>query len=325
MITVIVPTFNRPDSLIRAVRSLFRQAYVSQGFTLLIVDNAPSASASDAIEGLRADCPASIDLVAIHEPQAGVANARNAAMRAVQTDLVAFLDDDQSAPEEWLKQLIANHERYPAAVTFGPVATELPNKNVEHSAYFEHFFAREPGYESGYIEDSFGCGNALIDFSKLQGSAPWFDARMNESGGEDDLLFERVRVSGEKFAWAADAPVLEHPLEERVSFSYTLKRAFSYGQAPITVALKGDKKRFGTVAFWMAVGAAKFVWHGVKGLALSAFRHPARAVELDRAVRGLAKVFWWVDFRFYGAAMLKEDHSKPVEVAASCVGQVEPA
>lgn len=310
MITVVVPTFDRPEGLQRAVTSVFNQTMARSGFDLIIVDNTPNASAANAIAELRQTCPEPINLIILHEPEAGVANARNQAMTAVKTDLVAFLDDDQSAPNDWLDRLLENYLAFPAAVTFGPVTTALPDAQRGHQKYFQDFFAREPGLTSGYIDASFGCGNALVDFSKIPGGAPWFDAAMNEIGGEDDVLFGRVRTAWGRFAWASAAPVIEHPPAERVTLRYTLKRAFSYGQAPITLARRETATRFAVIAFWMLIGAAKAIWHGLQWLGLSLVRHPGRAFQLDQAVRGIAKVLWWIDVRFYGAAALKQKAAK---------------
>lgn len=310
MLSVIVPTFDRPDSLKRAVESLFAQTYAATGFDLIIVDNTPSATASAMISTLRKQCPKTIRLIALHEPKAGVANARNAAMAAARSTLVAFLDDDQSAPSDWLEHLLDNYAHYPAAVTFGPVKTALPREQTRHRGYFEAFFARDPDLESGFIDVSFGCGNALIDFAQIPGGAPWFDVRMNQSGGEDDLLFRRVATAGGAFAWAQDAPVLEHPPQERVRLRYTLQRAFSYGQAPITMAVRRERKRWDLVAFWMLIGAGKAVWHGLQWILLSLIRHPARPYQLDRAIRGASKLVWWVDLQFYGAGALAKQTVK---------------
>src|SRR6056297_3519888 len=169
MISVIVPTFDRPDGLIRAVESLYQQTLARTGFELIIVDNTPEATASEAIAALRAKCPSAISLITLHEPAAGVANARNTAMSAAGASLVAFLDDDQSAPETWLEALLESYRKFPAAVTFGPVLTRLPSGQRRHQAYFEGFFARDPDLAAGYIEQSYGCGNALIDFSRIPG------------------------------------------------------------------------------------------------------------------------------------------------------------
>lgn len=310
MISVVVPTFNRPEGLKLAVESVFAQTLAGSGFELVIVDNTPDATAAEMIASLEASCPPSIRFIALHEPAAGVANARNTAMSAVSSNLVAFLDDDQSAPENWLEKLLENYRAYPAAVTFGPVFTRLSEGHRRHQEYFEGFFARNPDLSSGYIEASFGCGNALIDFARIDGGAPWFDTQMNEIGGEDDLLFQRVRQSNAQFAWAAEAGVYEYPLPERVTLNYTLRRAFSYGQAPITLARRGGRKRFDQVLVWMLIGAGKAAYHGAQWLGLSLIRHPKRAFQLDLAVRGISKIFWWIDLRFYGEAALKRKRLK---------------
>ncbi len=310
-LTVIVPTFNRPDSLIRAVRSLFAQTVTASGFTIVIVDNSPDASAANAVATLRNMCPVKIKLVTLHEPNAGVATARNTAMSVVKTDLVAFLDDDQSAPKEWLERLVGAYRAYPAPVTFGPVVTVLHRSTKRHHAYFRQFFARLPGHESGPITQSYGCGNALVDFAQMPGGAPWFDVAMNEIGGEDDRLFARVRKAGGVFAWAADAPVSEHPPAERVRLRYTLKRGFAYGQGPVTMALMAQPRQYLTALKWMGVGAVKMVWYGAAWVGMSLVRHPARAFALDKAVRGFAKLCWFVHLRFYGNAAIGAASPRP--------------
>ncbi|MEM9939354.1 MAG: glycosyltransferase family 2 protein [Pseudomonadota bacterium] len=306
-LTVVVPTFQRPDRLMRAVRSLFEQTLVARGFALVIVDNCPTASAAEAIRQLRVECPATVKLIALSETKPGVATARNTAMSAVTTDLVAFLDDDQTAPQSWLEHLLQSYERYPASVTFGPVKTALPEGQKRHRAYFSAFFGREPGLQSGYIDTVFGIGNALVDFSTL--TAPdgiWFDTSMNEVGGEDDLLFELVRAQKGRFAWAGQASVWEHPDPERIKLTYTLRRAFSYGQGPITLARKAKPTKYLTWVMWVLVGLGKAVWHGAQWLALELVRHPGRAFQLDAAVRGIAKPLWFLTMRFYGAAAVKQ-------------------
>ena len=305
MISVVIPTFNRPDGLKRAVESVFAQTYATKGFELIVVDNTPDATAGDMISALRANCPETINFIALHEPAAGVANARNCAMQAVSYQLVAFLDDDQSAPADWLTELLKAHNAHPAAVTFGPVETKLPEGQRRHEDYFKSFFARDPHFNTGYIDTSFGCGNALIDFSKVPGKHPWFDVAMNETGGEDDVLFGRISDAFGRFAWAEQARVFEHPGEARVALRYTLRRAFSYGQAPITLARREGRANPLLIGFWMLVGAVKAATHSSIWVAQSLIRHPKRAFHLDQTVRGIGKLLWWIDLHFYGAAVLQ--------------------
>ncbi|WP_300380942.1 glycosyltransferase family 2 protein [Henriciella sp.] len=323
-VTVVIPTFNRPESLHRAVESLFWQGARHTGFRVLIADNSQDASARFAYEALLAAAPDTIALTYLHVPEPGVANARNAAMEAVETPLVAFLDDDQSAPIEWLGNLLAAYERFGAAVTFGPVLTALPEEITRHRAYFEQFFARNPDRESGIIRKPYGCGNALLDTRQVAGPRPWFDTRMNEVGGEDDLLFARIRKAGGKFAWAARAPVNEHPLPQRIRLRYTLRRALAYGQGPCTLARRANPPQYGRLVMWMGIGAGKFALHGAAWIVQFLIRHPRRAFQLDEAVRGLGKVLFWKEMRFYGNATVSQAPAVPTSGRADETGPTGP-
>ncbi|WP_370236646.1 MULTISPECIES: glycosyltransferase family 2 protein [Henriciella] len=305
-ITVVIPTYNRPESLHRAVESLFWQSVRKDGFSVLIADNSADASARFAFDALAGKAPDGVTLHYVHAPAPGVANARNAAMDALTTQLVAFLDDDQSAPVHWLEELLATYEGYGAAVTFGPISAELPDDITTHRSYFEDFFGREPRLREGFVDKPYGCGNSLLDTHQIPGGKPWFDIRMNEVGGEDDLLWARLKQAGRKFAWAPKATCYEHPLPQRVTLSYTLRRALAYGQGPCTLARRADPPRYASLAMWMGIGAGKFALHGLKWLALWAVRHPDRAFELDKAIRGLGKVLFWKEMKFYGAATVSQ-------------------
>jgi len=307
-VSVVIPTFRRPGGLFRAAQSVLAQIN-APAFEIVIIDNDPEGTAKETAQKIADLAPATIPVRYVHEPRAGVANARNRAVDEVSAPLIAFLDDDQSAPEHWLASLTAAHTGHPAAVTFGPVETVLPDGITAHRAYFERFFARELDAPTGLIDHYYGCGNALLDMTRMPDSRPLFDAEMNETGGEDDVLFGQLERAGERFGWASGASVYEHVPAARATLGYTLKRAMAYGQGPCTMARKSVPKRWDKVAFWMLVGAYKALVNGLVYAVQFILRAPGRAASLDRAVRGLGKVFWWVDFHFYGAPALGKSTS----------------
>lgn len=308
-VTVILPTFQRPNDLERAVRSVFAQTGI-EPFEILLIDNDPSASARAVSELLQQDSPSHISLRYIHEPAAGVANARNTAIANTNTKLVAFLDDDQSVPSGWLAQLVEFHKQHPTPVTFGPVVTELPEATTHHRSYLESFFARAPQLPSGLIDQYYGCGNSLLDLSLIELNRPLFDIEMNETGGEDDLLFRSIKDQGHRFGWCAEAHVYEHVPPTRAQLGYTLKRAFAYGQGPVTLARKASPRQNGKIFFWMIIGAGKAALNTTMYAASWIVRSPSRATYLDRAIRGAGKVLWWVDLRFYGESALNKAPAK---------------
>jgi hypothetical protein len=129
-----------------------------------------------------------------------------------------------------------------------------------------------------------------------------FDPAFNQRGGEDDVLFSEMRRQGRRFAWAAGAAVYEDPVPQRLSLRYALRRAFAHGQGATTLrAVYGPPWR---VPWSIVTGAGQALIYGVLALAACAVLAPPRAFLLDRAARGLGKMFWWRPFHiaFYGLA-----------------------
>ena len=306
-VSIIIPTFRRPERAVEAARSALAQACATP-FEVVLVDNDPAGSA---FGPLRAISDARITV--IHEPRAGVANARNAGLRAAKGDLIAFLDDDEIAPETWLAELLRVQGAHSADAVFGPVRTRLSSPPRDHRAYFDAFFARDPGHAEGLISVFYGCGCSLIRRAALPAAEP-FSAARNEIGGEDDLLFQTMESAGARFAWAPKAGVWETPEQSRVTLAYTLRRAFAYGQGPATKAWTGPRRDLRAIAFWMSVGLAQTTIYGAAAFGSFLGKTQRRAFAYRKCVEGLGKLLWFpvIKPRFYGAAILPK--AKPATV-----------
>lgn len=295
-ITVLVPTLNRPASLRKALSSLFAQTRSDLIAEIIVVDNAPDQSARAVVEGFGSTPP--IRYVWAQPP--GVATARNAGLSVAKSAYVAFLDDDEEAPREWLDALFAVHRRVDADVTFGPVAGRVNEAPAWKRPYLEQFFSRTGPRVSGFTSKVYGCGNSLMTrATALAGDAP-FDTEADASGGEDDRLFHTLRARGAVFAWAAEAVVFEYPASTRTTLAYAFVRAMAFGQGPSRGCIRA-KDYLGVVG-WMAVGIVQAGFFG--GGALLGFLavRPSALDLADKAMRGLGKVFWFVPLRFYGPA-----------------------
>jgi hypothetical protein len=302
-VAVLIPTLRRPESLARALRSVFTQTGVEGRLAeILVVDNDPDASARETVERLRTNSPWPV--VYVHEPRPGVATARNTGLRATSAPLIAFLDDDEEATSRWLRSLIGVLEEHQADAVFGPIAGRVPDDVTRHRAYLERFFSRTGPVVSGPVKDAYGCGNSLLQrASALPAPAP-FDTNADQTGGEDDVLFSGLKARGGRFAWAADALVYEYAPAHRAHLSYALKRAFAFGQGPSqTCARKGD---WAGVVRWSVIGAAQALVFGVTAAVLWTLRSPRFPTTLDRGVQGLGKLFWMrgLEPKLYGRAEL---------------------
>jgi succinoglycan biosynthesis protein ExoM len=300
-VSIAIPTQRRPAGLTTAVRSVFRQTGVDLSrLELVIVDNDPAGSAAATVRQLAAEAPFAVRYV--HEPAAGVANARNAALAAAAGDLIAFIDDDEEAAPGWLAALIETQARYDADVVFGPVRARAPARIQAHRLYLETFFSREGPAESGIIAHYYGCGDSLIRRAALPHPTRPFSALRNEVGGEDDQLFGAMSRGGARFAWAHAALVWEDPVPERLTLRYALARGFAYGQGPSYACATSNPPDWPGLARWIAVGLVQTVVFGLFAGFQGLRRAPHRAFAYDRALRGLGKVLFGGPFkqRFYG-------------------------
>lgn len=295
-IAVLVPTFRRPDSLERALRSLFAQARTPD--EIIVSDNDPAGSARARVEALQGEAPC--PLIYVHAPQPGVSNARNAGFAAASAPRIAQLDDDESAPPHWLGALEAAHDRSGTGVTFAPVHARADQAGPVLNAWLTRLYSRAPDHEEGLINKPYGCGNSLIDRDRCALPAPVFDDEANETGGEDDILFAVLADCGVRFGWAPGAEVIEHVETSRATFGHAARRSFAYGQGPSQAALKS--RRFGALAAWVAVGAVQVIGFGLV-LPGALIAGPGIAAAcLDKVVQGAGKIvfFEFAAPRFYG-------------------------
>ncbi|MDX2275341.1 MAG: glycosyltransferase family A protein [Hyphomonadaceae bacterium] len=292
-VSVLIPTFRRPDGFRRAAYSVFAQQGVAE-IELIAVDNSPEGAALAAFKELETRTPISFRWA--HEPRPGVANARNAALALASGDLVAWLDDDEEAPAHWLAALIAVQESTGAQSVFGPVRAKAGGR---YKNFFERLYSRPGPSHSGRIDCAYGIGNSLQPRAMFSEAAP-FNASANQTGGEDDQLFAAWRQAGAAFAWAANAWVIEHVAPERTRIMHGVKRAFAYGQGPCELAWAA--RDYLGLARHMLIGAGQTLVFGLLSAILLLLRRDSGLIALDRAARGAGKVFWFLEQRFYGEA-----------------------
>ena len=116
--SIVIPTRGRPGYLDVALASVTEQATAAGAETLVVLDG-PDAVGEAVAErhGAR--------VVALPAP-AGLNAARNAGVRAAQSDLIVFLDDDVRVDPGWLRALLDGARHAPGhAVLGGPIRAEL--------------------------------------------------------------------------------------------------------------------------------------------------------------------------------------------------------
>ncbi len=88
MVSVIVPTYNRPASLVKTLKSVLNQTY--QNFEIIVVNDA-GTNVEDIVRKLNAK--QSI-VYSAHDTNKGLAATRNTGIKAAKGKYIAYLDDD---------------------------------------------------------------------------------------------------------------------------------------------------------------------------------------------------------------------------------------
>jgi glycosyltransferase involved in cell wall biosynthesis len=106
LVSVVLPTCDRPDHLRSAIASVLAQRY--ERWELLVVDDGGELDSRDVV-GQAADSRIRWSRI----DRRGVCGARNAALAAAKGSLVAYLDDDNLMDPDWLYSLVWGFEQRP--------------------------------------------------------------------------------------------------------------------------------------------------------------------------------------------------------------------
>jgi len=118
MISVIIPTYNRPQVLLQALQSLQKQTL--NNFEIIVVDNAADRVVEKMVKKFNAT--ARMPARYIPEPNLGVHNARHAGARVARGEILAFTDDDATFDPGWLQSYAEACSEHPEmAAAGGPV------------------------------------------------------------------------------------------------------------------------------------------------------------------------------------------------------------
>lgn len=224
-------TFQRPG-VVETLRSLDALEGVRPS-RIIIADNDETPSAEELINELRSSI--SIPFTYLHAPAANIAIARNAVLEAAGTNLLAFIDDDETAAPDWLAELLAKWDEGIAAVV-GPMIAEYPDSApLWMKTLSPH--SQIPPLENGLPYEGH-TANCLIDLAHPVMQRLRFDPDFGRKGGSDSVYFTQALQQGVRLAYAEAARVYEPVTPKRLSRTWLLRRRWRFG---LTLSAKSDR------------------------------------------------------------------------------------
>ena len=247
-VSLCIATYRRAERLASVLEDLIRQTRLPD--EVIVVDNDAAASARTVVEQRIAN-GAPFPIRYAVQPEKNISLTRNKTVELASGDWLAFIDDDERAPREWLERLLDAAARYAADGVLGPVEPVVP---VTAPAWIRrgHFYDF-PRMQSGAIipPNRLRFGNVLVKGRWLRGAAAPFDAALGLTGGEDGDLLSRLVQGGARIVWCDEASVREPVESARLSLQWLLRRALSGGQDFARHSLTG---RYGSMSRLQRVG-----------------------------------------------------------------------
>jgi succinoglycan biosynthesis protein ExoM len=240
-ISVCIATYRRPDRLSELLADLARQQLLPE--QVVVVDNDASGSARPVVERWRAEVPFQIEYEI--QPERGIALTRNLTVALARGAWLAFVDDDERAPESWLQGLLEAAEHHRADGVLAPVVPRLPSDApawIRRGRFYD-FPRMVTGGEVPLNRMRFG--NVLLRGEPLRALPGPFDASYGLTTGEDSDLLIRLVQAGSRVIWCDEAVVYEPVESARLSLRWLLQRALSGGQEFARKTLRGAYGRVG--------------------------------------------------------------------------------
>ena len=193
-ISVVVPTHNRAERMLRLLDALADQA-VSEPFEVVVVDDASDDGTVDRLHEAPSRYPFELEVVR-SEINTGPAGARNRGWKAAHGDVVAFTDDDCVPDSRWLATLVSGLDRADIAVG----RTRPPDDQLPLIGPFSSYL------DIGHNQ-SFSTCNIAYRRGVLEAMGGFDEAAFAWPNGEDTDLGLRSTGAGYDDAYVPEALV----------------------------------------------------------------------------------------------------------------------
>jgi glycosyltransferase involved in cell wall biosynthesis len=231
-LSVVIPTYNRKESLRCTLDGLARQNYPFDDFEAVVVSDGSTDGTAEMLAEYVRSAPYALQVVC--QANGGPSRARNRGIQEARHDVIVFLDDDVEPVPEFLSRHAMHHRQNPKIAVLGPMSPD-PARSAEepvwiaweHSKLQDIYAMFRPG--GAYAGQPAGpmhfySGNASIHKQWLL-AAKGFDE--NYTRQEDvELAVRMQQASGVTFQFDFAADGLHRPQR---SFKSWLRIPTAYG------------------------------------------------------------------------------------------------
>lgn len=299
-VSVCIPTYRRNERLHALLEDLRLQQRLPE--QIVVVDNDSAGGARAVVEEFRrAGIGFRLDYDI--QPAPNIALTRNRTVALATGDWLAFVDDDERAPKEWLLRLLDAAERYAADGVLAPVEPRVPESApgwIRRGRFYDF-----PHQRSGdpVPLPCMRFGNVLLRADPVRALSGPFDPAFGLGGGEDGDLLVRLVHGGARIVWYDEAPVFEPIEAKRLNLRWLLRRALGGGQDFATAVVRGRYRPIGwrgRILFYVRVTAQMLIAALLACVSWPLGRHRAAAWLIKASANfGKLSVLWGSKYAGY--------------------------
>lgn len=198
-VSVVVPTYRRPELLGRCLSALAAQDLDPASFEVIVADDAASEDTRRQVGAWADRGPIPVHYIPVTATR-GPAGARNVGWRAARGEVIAFTDDDCIPDPGWLRAgLAALSAASDIDAATGRMAVPIPKAPTDYQR-------NEAGLEGA----EFVTANCFVRRAALE-AVGGFDERFTAAWREDSDLHFSLLQAGRRIVAAPDAVVV-HPV-----------------------------------------------------------------------------------------------------------------
>ncbi|MGP9845415.1 glycosyltransferase family 2 protein [Brachybacterium sp. 107] len=287
-ITVAIPSYKRPEQLAALLAALPDRIAETVDATVdvLVVDNDPAGSARESAE------TAPLDVRYAHETTPGISAVRNRALDECRnSDLLAFLDDDEIPRPGWLSSLVEVWRDHHASAVCGRLVSVFADNTDPWMIASGTFYRRQR--RTGTHLPTASTANLLLDVQQIGVLGLRFDESLGLSGGEDTMFTRQLVQRGGSIVWCNESEVEDTVVSHRLTREWAAQRAFSAGNGHVQVSLRltpSPTRRLALRSRFLLGGAARIAAGQARhryGRASRNLHHDAQGSRIFHRGRGM--------------------------------------
>lgn len=213
-LSVVVPTYRRPDALARCLAALAEHDLGDQDVEVVVVDDGSPAAEGEGVAASVRNASSRLSVRLHRQANTGPAGARNAGAEQATADFVAFTDDDCMPTPDWPGCLLRHLDVASDALVGGRTVNALPGNLYAQAS--QDLLSALYRAAADHPQVAFFASNNIGMSRSLLLDLGGFDRGFPGAAAEDRDFSERWRAAGRPLRYAEDA-VVTHAHEMRLA------------------------------------------------------------------------------------------------------------